>query len=878
MKKRGGGAKKGNANKMVIDRRLVPRVRTIRSEMKEEAGSRGMHIDEFDIYETLVRRHVEYARKPKTAMIRTLRNICQRLERVEIGDDGVYSGSSKSAQDQQDDDREDDDDDDDDDDDGDDDEQNVHSEPERIDDKETIVPLNLMNSQLGERYSKLSRSGSNPVIDRRGAKAKSKSSTTTQNQDSETLRAPASKRGSGDAGLRATRKRGGGAAAAAGGGGGGGRASRAKRQRVANEAGGAAKRLPVLPSARYSDLGGIEGVLQEVRELIEYPLLHPEIYAHLGTEPPRGVLLHGPPGCGKTLLANAIAGEVGVPFFKVGATEIVGGMSGESEERVRELFAEAASHAPSLIFIDEIDSITPKRETAQREMERRIVAQLVTCLDDLSLERTNGRAVIVIGATNRPDSLDTSLRRTGRFDREICLGVPDVAARERILRVLAAKLRLDGEFDFALLARHTPGYVGADLSALANEAAVIAVNRIFRQLEQQLPSLSSSDACRDDDGNSNDEDSGDDVKQKQQVEDDQLQSRQVIASNVCARRTPFSESELESLSISMADFRLALKKVQPSAKREGFATVPNVSWSDVGALASVRKTLYSLIVAPIKRPERFKAYGVSVPAGVLLYGPPGCGKTLLAKAIANEAAANFISVKGPELLNKYVGDSERAVRRVFARARSSSPCIIFFDELDALAPKRSGGDSGGGGGSQASERVVNQLLTELDGLDERRDVFVIGATNRPDIIDRAMLRPGRLDKLLYVPLPSAADRLSILRTVTRNMPLDDQVLGQLDAIANDDRCARFSGADLAALAREAATCALEEDGFDVPAAEASKPSIALRHFSIALDSIHPSVTERDERLYNQLRFKIQSTHLSSSASSSSISIASKSKR
>lgn len=506
---------------------------------------------------------------------------------------------------------------------------------------------------------------------------------------------------------------------------------------------------PEIPTARYADLGGIEGVIEEVRELIERPFRHPEIYRHLGVEAPRGILLHGPPGCGKTCLAAAIAGELGLPLLKVAAPEIVSGMSGESEGRLRDLFEQAKQHSPCLFFIDEIDAITPKRETAQREMERRIVAQLLSCMDDLGESQ-----VLVMGATNRPDSLDPALRRAGRFDRELKLCIPDEEARHRMLQVLAAGLRLDGHLDLSWLSRHTPGYVGADLRALCQEAAAASVKRVFSE-----------------------------------------------SSEILSGPAPLTPEQLDSIAIGRADFEAALVKVQPSAKREGFAVVPNTTWDDIGALSYVREELRMAVVEPIRHPEMFSAAGISAPAGVLLWGPPGCGKTLLAKAVANESHSNFISVKGPELLNKYVGESERAVRQVFERARASAPCIIFFDELDALCPKRSEE-------SDASARVVNQLLTELDGLEGRQQVFILGATNRPDIIDPAMTRPGRLDKLLFVRLPTAEDRLDILRAVSKRTPWHPDV--DLRAIAYDPRCEHLSGADLAALVRESAMAAIRE--------------------------------------------------------------------
>lgn len=615
------------------------------------------------------------------------------------------------------------------------------------------------------------------------------------------------------------------------------------------------------PNTRYSDFGGIQAILQEVKELIEYPLTHPEVYAHLGVEPPRGILLHGPPGTGKTMLANAIAGESGACFLRISAPEIVSGMSGESEQKLRELFEEAVANAPSIIFIDEIDAITPKRETSQRGMEKRIVAQLLTSTDSLNLENTGGKPVLIIGATNRPDALDSALRRAGRFDREICLGIPDEDARERILQVLSQKMRLDGSFDFRSIAKKTPGFVGADLVSLTKEAAVIAVNRIFSTMLAKpddavvaVPLAIEAEAVV--------ETTAEppvvvisEQEQDKQKQEDAIAAASAAADGIRSKVTPFTPSQLAPLSITMDDFLAAVSKVQPSSKREGFATIPDVTWADIGALASVRDELVLSILHPIQNPERFEALGLKMPAGVLLYGPPGCGKTLLAKAIASESGANFISIKGPELLDKYVGESERAVRQVFQRARASSPCVVFFDELDALAPRRSGG-AGSEGGNGVSERVVNQLLTEMDGLDSRRNVFVIAATNRPDIIDPAMLRPGRLDKLLYVSLPVASDRLSILKTLTKKSRIDPQV--SLSDVAHDPRCEGFSGADLSALVREAGIAALRETDL----ATATELSIQKRHFDRAFETVFPSVSRADQRMFDKMKKNLRKTRSS----------------
>ena len=623
---------------------------------------------------------------------------------------------------------------------------------------------------------------------------------------------------------------------------------------------------PVPPrDVTLADLGGIEESLRAIRELILCPLTHPELYSWLGVEPPRGVLLHGPPGCGKTTLAHAIAREAGVPFFSIAAPEIVAGVSGESEAKIRQLFAAAANAAPAIVFIDEVDAIVPKRESAGRQMESRIVAQLLASMDNLNdgvgispggegtgadgddapPNRVRGH-VTVIGATNRPDGMDAALRRAGRFDREIMLGIPDEGARARILAVQAKKLRLAGGLDLAEIAKKTPGYVGADLSALAKEAAASAVARIFQQLSG--------------------EESQSVVENVGLVEIGPEET--LMGSGRLADRRPFDASELANLSITIEDFALALTKVQPSAQREGFTTTPEVTWEDVGSLTEVREELKFSVCEPIAHPARFHAMGLAVSTGVLLYGPPGCGKTLVAKATANEANANFISIKGPELLNKYVGESERAVRTLFARARAASPCVLFFDELDSLAPRR------GNEGNQASERVVNQLLTEMDGLEARSSTFVVAATNRPDMIDPAMLRPGRLDKLLYVPLPPPDGRAAILKTLTRKTPLAADV--DVGSIGTSARCGGFSGADLASLVREACVAALKGNLAAATAADAERekirkagaaagalpappapPEVTLEHFEQAFERVQPSVSVADQKRYDELRRKLR---------------------
>ncbi|CDW53937.1 nuclear valosin containing protein [Trichuris trichiura] len=618
--------------------------------------------------------------------------------------------------------------------------------------------------------------------------------------------------------------------------------------------------------------------LKEICKLM-FHMKHPEVYASLGVKPPRGFLLHGPPGCGKTLLAHAIAGEFKLPFIKLAATEIISGISGDSEKKIRRIFSKATENAPCILFIDEIDAVTQRRDSVQREMDRRIVSQLLSCIDELE---NSDNHVLFIGATNRPESLDPALRMAGRFDREIAFGMPDEKSRSklavhlpyqrdcilglkkclcRILQVLCRSLKLEKNFNFSHLSRQCPGFVGADLKALIREACICAIKRVFtcgmntsmpfelaEPADDDIVVLSDKDApaCN---GN----------LRKLETELDKL-LYWLKSDLVC------NQDSLNGLFVQMADFDTALKHVQPSAKREGFATVPDVTWSDVGALEHVREELqWSILVGvmqcsvesyPVRWSEQFSRMGLGSKAqGLLLCGPPGCGKTLIAKAIANESGINFISVKGPELLNMYVGESERAVRQVFQRAKNSSPCVIFFDEIDALCPRRSQADTGG------SARLVNQLLTEMDGVESRRQVFVMAATNRPGeyrssvigfsfislyIVDPAMLRPGRLDKILYVGLPNVNDRISILNAITKNkqIPLmgEDVDFAQ---IAADKRCTSFSGADLQALVREASVEALREFFAQQQENIASRtPAVLRKHFDIALCKVKSSISHK----------------------------------
>ncbi|XP_052194467.1 cell division control protein 48 homolog C [Diospyros lotus] len=571
----------------------------------------------------------------------------------------------------------------------------------------------------------------------------------------------------------------------------------------------------------FRDLGGMRGVLEELMMEVIVPLYHPQLPKWLGVRPMAGILLHGPPGCGKTKLAHAIANETGVPFYKISATELVSGISGASEENIRELFAKAYRTAPSIVFIDEIDAIASKRENLQREMERRIVTQLMTCMDeshravqpheDPNAESCNDRPgyVLVIGATNRPDAVDPALRRPGRFDREIVLGVPDEMARVEILSVLISNLRIEGAFDLGKLARATPGFVGADLAALANKAGNLAMKRIIDRRKSEMSIEPINGEYTDD-----------------------------------WWRHPWLPEEMEDLYIIMDDFEEAAKLVQPSSRREGFSTIPNVRWEDVGGLELLRQEFDRYIVRRIKYPEDYEGFGVDLETGFLLYGPPGCGKTLIAKAVANEAGANFIHIKGPELLNKYVGESELAVRTIFSRARTCSPCILFFDEVDALTTKR------GKEGGWVVERLLNQLLIELDGADQRRGVYVIGATNRPEVMDHAVLRPGRFGKLLYVPLPNPDERGLILKALARKKPIDASV--DLVAIARQEACDNLSGADLSALMNEAAMAALEEMLIAQSRSDASSWTIKKVHFEQALKKISPSVSDKQKQYYQLL--------------------------
>ncbi|KAI1210319.1 AAA-domain-containing protein [Annulohypoxylon truncatum] len=575
------------------------------------------------------------------------------------------------------------------------------------------------------------------------------------------------------------------------------------------------------------DLGGMDDAIRVLAESVTFPMRFPEICLENDLEATRGVLLHGPPGCGKTMLANAYAASLGVAYIPVSAPSLVAGMSGESEKKIRELYDEAKSLAPCLIFIDEIDAIMGKRENAQREMEKRIVAQMLTCMDDLAPQKLGGKFVVTLAATNRPDSIDPALRRAGRFNREISLGIPNEASREAILRKMLCNSKVSSDFDYKLIAKRTPGFVGADLKDVVS----VAKNEMVRATMSELAYAGSEEMDLDPEL---------DVDLEPNVNPDQNISPG-LRLHLSIMSAPTEAVSKDKLMLTMEHMLSAIEKVQPSSKREGFTTIPDTTWAHIGALHDVRKQLMLSIVKPIQSPERFINKGLEAPSGVLLWGPPGCGKTLLAKAVANESKANFISVKGPELLNKYVGESERSVRQVFSRARSSAPCILFFDELDALVPRRDGS------GSDASARVVNQLLTELDGINSRLGVYVVGATNRPDMIDPAILRPGRLGTNIFVDLPDADGRVDILKTRMRRLLPSYTDHDTLEAVARDPRCTGFSGADIDNLHVAAGQAAVER-------ADVSGPDVLTpEDWEAALRKIKPSVSLGHSTKFRELK-------------------------
>ena len=499
----------------------------------------------------------------------------------------------------------------------------------------------------------------------------------------------------------------------------------------------------------YDDIGGCKKQLAQIREMIELPLRHPTLFKTLGIKPPRGVLLYGPPGSGKTLIAKAIANETGAFFFLINGPEIMSKMAGEAEGNLRKAFEEAEKNSPAIIFIDEIDSIAPKRDKVQGEVERRIVSQLLTLMDGL---KARGQ-IIVMGATNRPNSIDGALRRFGRFDRELDIGVPDETGRMEVLRIHTKNMKLSEDVDLAKVAKDTHGFVGADLAQLCTEAGLQCIREKMDIID---------------------------------IEDEKIDA-----------------AILDSMAVTNEHFKHAMGICNPSSLRETVVETPNVSWEDIGGLEETKRQLQEMILYPLEHPDKFLKFGMSPSKGVLFYGPPGCGKTLLAKAIATECSSNFISVKGPELLTMWFGESEANVREIFDKARQSAPCVLFFDELDSIGISRG---KGVGGGGEAADRVINQLLTEMDGIGVKKNVFVVGATNRPDILDEALLRPGRLDQLIYIPLPDHKSRISILKAILRKTPIDPKI--NLDFIGQITD--GFSGADLKELCNQVCKAAVKE--------------------------------------------------------------------
>jgi transitional endoplasmic reticulum ATPase len=537
-----------------------------------------------------------------------------------------------------------------------------------------------------------------------------------------------------------------------------------------------------VPDVTYDDVGGLQQEIFKVREMIELPLRHPEIFDRLGIDPPRGILLHGAPGTGKTLLAKAVANESGSNFVAINGPEVMSKYVGEAEKKIRDIFKEAEENAPTIIFIDEIDAIAPKRGEVTGEVERRVVAQILALMDGL---KERGK-VIVIGATNRPDALDQALRRPGRFDREIELRVPDRGGRYEILQIHTRGMPLEDDVDMEELADTTHGFVGADLAALSRESAMNALRRILPELDLE---------------------------------------EQTIPQEV-----------LEKLFVSNNDFMEALKSISPSALREVFIEVPNIHWEDIGGLQELKETLKEVVEWPLTNSEDLIRIGIQPSKGILLFGPPGTGKTMLSKAVATESKANFISVKGSEILSKWFGESERKIAEIFKKAKQASPCIVFFDELDAIAPMR----GSGAGEPRVVERMVNTLLSEMDGLEELRGVVVIGATNRPDLIDAALLRPGRFDEVVLVPPPDEKARLDILNVHVKNMALDSDV--DLKNLAK--RTEGYSGADIGALCRKAGMIALHEN--------IKIEMVSKRHFEAALNKLNPSTTPQTKEYYEEV--------------------------
>jgi transitional endoplasmic reticulum ATPase len=552
-----------------------------------------------------------------------------------------------------------------------------------------------------------------------------------------------------------------------------------------------------LDGVGYDDIGGCRKQMALIREMIELPLRHPSLFKTLGIKPPRGVLLFGPPGSGKTLIARAIANETGAFFFLLNGPEIMSKMAGQAEENLRKAFGEAEANQPSIIFIDEIDSIAPNREKTNGEVERRVVAQLLTLMDGVK-----GRGqVVCIGATNRPNSLDPALRRFGRFDREIDIGVPDEVGRMEIMRIHTKNMKLSDDVDLAMVAKDTHGFVGSDLAALCSEAALQCIREKMDIID---------------------------------IDDDTIDAE-----------------VLDALAVTNEHFKFAMGHTNPSSLRETVVEIPNITWDDIGGLEETKKDLQEMILYPIEHPDKFQKFGMSPSKGVLFYGPPGCGKTLLAKAVANECSSNFVSVKGPELLTMWFGESEGNVREVFDKARAAAPCVLFFDELDSVGVARGGGHGDSGG---AGDRVLNQLLTEMDGAGAKKNLFFIGATNRPEILDEALIRPGRLDQLIYIPLPDKVARFGIIKAVLRKSPVAPNV--NLDFLS--DQCEGFSGADMTELCQRATKAAIREsiaaeedrkklmgNEDEVMEMEDPVPVITRAHFEEAMTNARRSVTEYD---------------------------------
>ena len=530
----------------------------------------------------------------------------------------------------------------------------------------------------------------------------------------------------------------------------------------------------------YEDIGGIGEQLQKVREMIELPLKHPILFRRLGIDPPRGVLLHGPPGTGKTLIAKAVASETNAHFTSINGPEIISKYYGESEKQLREIFDEAAANTPAIIFIDELDSIAPKREDVSGEVERRVVAQLLTLLDGMQ-GRDN---VVVIGATNRRDAIDPALRRPGRFDRELEIGVPDKNGRKEIIDIHTRGMPISDDFDIDWLLDNSYGFVGADISALVRESAMKALRRYLPEIdldEEQIP-----------------------------------------------------PEVLEKMEVRMSDFRQAIKEIEPSALREIYLEVPEVSWDQVGGLDEVKERLKESIEWPLTKPDVFDHFGINPPRGIVLFGAPGTGKTLIAKAIANEAKANFITIKGPELISKWVGESEKAVREVFKKAKQSSPSIVFLDEFESIAGMRRATD---GAGSDVMNRVVNQLLSSMDGVESMEGVIVVAATNRPEMIDPALLRSGRFERVLHIPPPDAKSIHEILKIHTDKMPLGKFKLSDLES-----KLPNYTGADIEAVCREAALIAMR----------ANRKTVSKKHFEQAIERVRPTVTDEMMQYYDRM--------------------------